>query len=124
LAGLLLAFAAQTAHAQEGPGGKKLTEDEINHLLYGATLYGKYTDGRPDWSEQSAVTGQLYDGGNDWEEVGRWGLLGDMACYQYYNTGLQHCFEVYEFNEQFFFYSPGTDHLIAYTTRIDREQIM
>ena len=124
LAALLSCLAAGVALAQDNPIGKRLSEEELNHLLYGSTLYGKYVDGRPDWAEQTAVTGQLYDAADNWKEVGQWGMVGDAACYQYYNTGLRHCFDVYEADGRFYFYSAGTDYLVAYTTRVEREQIM
>jgi len=108
----------------ENAEGQKLSREEIVELLSGATLYGVYTDGRPDWAEQTAVTGELYDATDEWHDVGRWGTSGDLACYTYWRTMYQYCFDVYENDGQFYFYIPGTDELIAYTYRIDRDEMM
>jgi len=104
--------------------GRKLDQEEIVELLSGATLYGVYLDGRPDWAEQSTVTGELYDAADKWREVGRWGTSGDVACYTYWAAMRQYCFDVYEQDGQFYFYVPGTDTLVAYTYRIDRDEMM
>lgn len=102
---------------------RRLTGDEIVAIFSGATLFGKYTNGRPDWAEESAVTGQLYDVDLNWQIVGTWGTIDDLICYTYWTTGLQHCFDVYQEGGQLFFYEPGTDELIAYTYRIDRDRM-
>lgn len=121
---LAILFVASMASANAGTVGQRLSQDEITHLLYGATLYGEYVDGRPDWAEQTAVTGQLYDVLKDWEEVGRWSVVSGMACYQYFETGTVPCFDVTLYEERYYFYSAGSDELVAITTRVEREPIM
>ena len=116
-----IAFAAA---AQSGPEGIRLRKDDIARLFAGASLYGEYTEGRPDWAEETAVTGELYDAAENWNEVGRWGTSGDYVCYTYWHNMSQYCFEVYEVDGQLFFYTPGTDQLIAFTYRIERDQMM
>lgn len=103
---------------------RMLEEQEVLDLLSGATLYGKYTDGRPDWAEQTAATGQLFDAADEWREVGSWTTIADMACYKYIENGDMSCFDVYEKDGVYYFFSPGTDRLIAFTTRIDRPPMM
>lgn len=101
-----------------------LGEQEVLNLLSGATLYGKYTDGREDWAEQTAVTGQLFDVADEWKEVGSWTTIADMACYRYVDGGNLSCFDVYEAEGVYYFFTPGTENLVAYTTRIDRPPMM
>lgn len=113
------------AVADQGIDGQRaLQEQEVLNLLSGATLYGKYADGRPDWAEQTAVTGQLFDVADGWKEVGSWTTIADMACYRYVEGTSLSCFDVYESEGIYYFYSPGTDQLVAYTTRIDRPPMM
>ena len=95
------------------PLSDKLEEPELLAVLSGATLYGRYEDGRPDWAEQTAATGQLYDVTDEWREVGSWTIIADMACYKYFDTGRVSCFDVYREGDEYLFYSPGTDHLVA-----------
>jgi len=109
--------------------GTRLDETAIVDLLSGSTLYGKYLDGRPDWAEQTAVTGQLFDVARDWLEVGQWSTYGDAVCYSYFlPTGAlapgTSCFDVYEFEDDYYFYSVGTDFLVGYTYRVDRPSLM
>lgn|GEM_PF-3241804 len=121
----MIAAIPQSAAAEEGTDGlRSLSEQEVLNLLSGATLYGKYTDDRPDWAEQTAVTGQLFDVADDWKEVGSWTTIAGMACYRYVDGGNLSCFDVYELDSVYYFYSPGTDNLVAYTIRIDRPPMM
>ena len=114
----------QTTHAQTLESQRSLSEPDILYLLSGSTLYGEYTDGRPPWAEQTAATGQLFDVTDEWREVGSWTVIADMACYRYVDAGGLSCFDVYEAAGVYYFYTPGTDQLIAYTTRIDRPPMM
>ena len=123
--GAILCFVfGASAVAQGIENQTRLIEQEILNLLSGATLYGEYTDGRPGWAEQTAVTGQLFDGADDWKEVGRWTVIADMACYQYEDKADLSCFDVFEAGGVYYFYAPGTERLVAYTTRIDRLPMM
>ena len=124
LCAIICFVSGQFALAQSIESQTRLIEQEILNLLSGATLYGEYTDDRPGWAEQTAVTGQLFDGADNWKEVGRWTVIADMACYQYEEDAGLSCFDVYEVEEVYYFYAPGTDRLVAYTTRIDRPPMM
>lgn len=114
---------------QDALSGHKLSIAEILDLLSGATLYGKYVDGRPDWKEHSSVTGQLFDVQREWLEVGQWNAYEDFVCYSYavpsdgMGPGLS-CFDVYEYKGDFYFYSMGSDYLVGYTYRVDRPGLM
>ena len=121
----VITAAPQLAVAEpEAEGLRFLSEQEVLNLLSGATLYGKYTDGRLDWAEQTAVTGQLFDVADDWREVGSWTMIADMVCYRYVGEGNLSCFDVYESDAIYYFYTSGTENLVAYTTRIDRPPMM
>lgn len=125
---------AQDAHAPVDPfaafeDGQRLSEAALLDLLSGSTLYGTYTDERPDWAEQTAVTGQVFDVARDWLEVGQWATADDVVCYSYFlpSGGLApgtSCFDVYEYGGDYYFYSTGTDYLVGYTTRVDRPSLM
>ena len=119
---VVLAVLCLTMFAIAKAEERRLTRDEIVTIFSGAALFGKYTDERPDWAEETAVTGQLYDVNLNSKIVGTWGTINDTVCYTYWETALQYCFDVYEEDGQLFFYGPGTDELIAYTYRIDRDQ--
>jgi len=121
---LILFAMASTVSAHAETVGQRLSPEEITELLYGATLYGEYVDGRPDWAEQTAVTGQLYDVMKDWKEVGRWSVVEGKACYQYLNNGRIPCFDVTFYDKRYYFYLSGTDELVAITTRVERAPVM
>ena len=87
-------------------------------------MYGKYTDGRPDWKEQTSVNGSLLDAADEWTEVGSWNVIGRMACYSYWDPAGTHCFDVYEEDGTYFFYLPGTDDLIAYSYKVEKRPMM
>ncbi len=117
-------YGAEPPPAAESPVGTRLTEEDVTYLLYGSTLYGIYVDGRPDWAEQTAVTGQLYDVTDDWAEVGTWNVIDGMACYYYWRSSGLFCFDVYEWQGQYYFYVAGSTRLVAITTRVERQPLM
>ncbi len=117
---------APSSHAEEAEEtkGRQLLEEEVLDLFSGTVMFGKYTDGRPDWKEQTSVNGELLDVEQEWVVVGTWTVVSDMVCYRYWEPPGTHCFDVFERDETYYFYLPGTDKLIAHSYKVEKRPMM
>ncbi len=120
----VLGLQLDLAQANEDSKGRQLIEEEVVELFSGTVMFGKYTDGRPDWKEQTSANGTLLDAADEWSEVGTWTVIADMVCYRYWDHADTHCFDVFERENAFYFYLPGTDILVAYSYKVEKRPMM